>query len=283
MSSLSPLTDDAARRGANETQELIYFGTFLGQRFKSFERLRRAQSISVQDSVSSFERPDTLSIDTVQLHTAPVQSLGVGGTGGGADNEDVRRNVGAHHGIGGNEAVLADTAELVYDGKTAEPNVIAYLYVAAEIGDIGHDDVIADTAIVRDMRVGHNAVMVADHGNSAALLGASVNRAEFVKDVVVSDLEAGLFAWTVSLMLRVPTQRAIGVDAIALADNGRSLDHGMDADPRPSAEFDVRPNVGAKTNAYSILEFRGRMYVGGRMDRRRRFSHLPSRTGTRSA
>jgi hypothetical protein len=55
---------------------------------------------------------------------------------------------------------------------------------------------VADRAVVADMSVSHEEIIVANLGNTLGFAAASMDRDEFPKDVVVADYELGSsFAW----------------------------------------------------------------------------------------
>ena len=66
------------------------------------------------------------------------------------------------------KGVMADAGHLVDGGKAAERDVVADLDMTAERGDIGHGDVVADDAVMRDVRIGEEIAVVADRRLAAA-------------------------------------------------------------------------------------------------------------------
>ena len=73
------------------------------------------------------------------------------------------------------------------------------------------------TAVVRDMRVGQQPVVVADAGDAAAVAGATVDGDEFADQVAVADDQFGAFA-VEFLVLRVAADRGMTEDAVVAAD-----------------------------------------------------------------
>ena len=59
--------------------------------------------------------------------------------------------------------------------------------MAGERGVIGHDDVIADPAVMRDMRADHQQAVIADPGHHPAALGAGIDRDVFADRIIASD------------------------------------------------------------------------------------------------
>ena len=57
---------------------------------------------------------------------------------------------------------LADADELVYGGVAADEHMVGDRDMAAQDRAVGKDDVVADLAVVSDMRIGHQEAAVAD-------------------------------------------------------------------------------------------------------------------------
>ncbi len=79
-------------------------------------------------------------------------------------------------------------AELMHPGKSAQDCVILYYNVPRELGVVGENGVIADLAIVRQMHVGHNPVMVAQPRNTDILRVPRLKVQNSTDNIVVSDL-----------------------------------------------------------------------------------------------
>src|SRR5690606_1054588 len=102
--------------------------------------------------------------------------------------------------------------------------------VAAEDGPVIHDDmtgqgrvvdqdgVVADHAVVTDVHIGHQQVVVADARLATVLHGAAVNGHAFTNDIVITDLQPG----------RLPLVLQIGG---ILADTGELKNAVVAADP----------------------------------------------------
>src|SRR3569623_75588 len=146
------------------------------------------------------------------------------------------------------EAVLAETAELMYLAEAAKDHVILDHHMAGQRGIIGEDGVVADQAIVREVHVRHDPIVVADPGDAAALFGAAIEGAEFADDVAVADLEQSGFA-TVFLVLRHLAERRELENFIVAADARRAIDDdmrphlGTGADDHIRADDGERPDV----------------------------------------
>src|SRR5690606_19267195 len=125
---------------------------------------------------------------------------------------------------------------------------------------------IADQAVVGDMAIGHDPVVVADPGNAAALHRAAVDGAELPDDVAVADLEQGRLA-LVLLVLRILAYRGELEDPVTAADPGRPADHHVRSDPGIVADLDVGADDGVGTDRDIRPE------LGRRVDDRFRIDH----------
>ncbi len=73
-------------------------------------------------------------------------------------------------GVAADERVLRDAAELMDARERADRRVVADLDVAGQRRGVGEDDPASDVGVVRDVRVGHEQVVVADPRDPAAAL-----------------------------------------------------------------------------------------------------------------
>ena len=76
----------------------------------------------------------------------------------------------------------------MHAGKAAERHIIVNAHMAGQRGMIGEHRVVADPAVMGDMRRGHDPVMVADHGLAAAARGAAIDGDIFAHGIVRADL-----------------------------------------------------------------------------------------------
>ena len=84
---------------------------------------------------------------------------------------------------------FADAAELMHRRQPADDRVVLDGHVARERGDVGHDDVVAQHAIVRDVAVGQDVVVRTD-ARDFAVAGGAVDGDVFAEGVVVADFRA---------------------------------------------------------------------------------------------
>ncbi|MNE42442.1 hypothetical protein D3C80_1365680 [compost metagenome] len=100
---------------------------------------------------------------------------------------------------------------------------------------------VADDAVVTDMGIGHDQVVVAKGGLGAILDGTTVNGHAFADDVMVSDDQPSDFALVLEVG-RVFTYRGKLIDAVVFTNPGRALEYHVWPDDRTLADFHTRAN-----------------------------------------
>src|SRR5689334_16717616 len=132
----------------------------------------------------------------------------------------------------------ADRDELMRTGKPAQHGIVADVDVARQSRDIGESRVIPHLAIVRDVHVSHDPVVVADARDPGVLRRAAVERAILPDGVAVADLQRGRLP-RVFLVLRRPSEHAESENAVLRSYAGSSLDHDVRTDRRALAGLNV--------------------------------------------
>jgi len=148
-------------------------------------------------------------------------------------------------------AMGADAHELVDGAKRGQYCVLFHDDVSRKCGTIYEHGVVADLAVVSDVRVGHDEGVVSDAGDAAALFRASTDGDGFADDVVVADLEADVLSFEGDV-LRFEAKGGKGEDAVVLADLSGPVDD------------DVRNDV----RSFRPVRHRGRSRSRGRWCRR---------------
>src|SRR5205823_8025930 len=104
-----------------------------------------------------------------------------------------------------------------------------------------------DMAIVRDVRVGHEEVFVANRRLPATTGGAAVDGDEFAEEVVVADGQLGVLALVLEVLWRT-ADRSVAVKLVALADRSGSFDARERTDHAAAADGDVRTDDGVRAD-----------------------------------
>ena len=96
-------------------------------------------------------------------------------------------------------------------------------------GGIGQDDVVADDAVVGDVGIGHEQIVVADAGNAASPLGAAIDGNTLAKDIVVADHQPSFLPAVAQVLWRV-AKGGERKNLVALANGRPAIDHRMRSD-----------------------------------------------------
>jgi hypothetical protein len=114
-----------------------------------------------------------------------------------ADAPGIGQGILDHDGIGSDEGVGSDAAELVNPDIRTKDGMVVNFDVSGQRGSVGHDDVVAHDAVVRHMALRHEQVVVANARHAAASAGPPVQCGKLADDVAFADDEfcplAGVF------------------------------------------------------------------------------------------
>ncbi len=130
--------------------------------------------------------------------------------------------------------------------------------MARQLRVVGKHGAAADLAIMRNMHIGHDPVVVAEAGDPDILRGAGVEAAEFTNRVAVADLQAGRLA-AILLVLRHFAQRTERVDAVVATDARPPGDHHVRADQRIVANFHLLADDRISPDGHVLAESGARM------------------------
>src|ERR1044071_2148655 len=103
-----------------------------------------------------------------------------------ADRAGVRQRVFNYYRRRAYECVMAHATELMYAGESVKRHEVFHYDMARERGRVGEDDVAAYSAIMRDMRLGHEKIIRANLRYIAAALSPAMNRSELAKHVALA-------------------------------------------------------------------------------------------------
>ena len=87
--------------------------------------------------------------------------------------------------------------------QAAHGDPIADLHMTAEGGAICHHDLVAQPAVMGDMRIRHEEIVVADARHAFIMSRAAVHRDGFAKYIAVADLEPRRLAFVFLVLRRV--------------------------------------------------------------------------------
>src|SRR5581483_11360397 len=185
-----------------------------------------------------------------------------------APRHDVGRYVAQHDRAAGRKCMGADAAKLMDERAAAKNDVIADQHMTGELAGVRKNYVVADFAIVSDMGVGHDPVVVPDLGYSLSLRGADVDRAVLANGVVIADLQtAGLTV--VLLVLWDFAQAGERINVIVATDAGAPGQNDVRTHGGARADLDMLADHTVGADADAIRYARTGVHDRCRMDRRR--------------
>ncbi len=99
-----------------------------------------------------------------------------------------------------------DVAELMDQGKAGQDRPVIHVNVACQGSIVDQNHVVADHAVMPDMGIGHDQVVIAQRGFGTVLNGPAVNGHAFADHVVIADDKTGFLALVFQIR-RVLTHR----------------------------------------------------------------------------
>jgi len=135
-------------------------------------------------------------------------------------------------------AVGTDTTELVNQREATKYCVRPDVYMPCQTGAVRENCVVIYVAVVGDMHVGHEKIIVTDSGLASMFRGAAIYRAELAKDISVADAESRIFA-SISRVLRFFSNRTVLKNTVVLANAGVGANNDVRPDFRVIANFDT--------------------------------------------
>lgn len=130
-----------------------------------------------------------------------------------ARTDEIRRCILAHGAGATYHGVVADAYKLMDGAEASKDCPVADMHVPAKLHAIGNDGMVRDLAIVRDMRIRHDPVIIQNARNTGILRGTGIDGDVLAHRIAIPYFEPGWFA-TVFLILRHSAYRAEPVEII---------------------------------------------------------------------
>ena len=134
---------------------------------------------------------DSLAREATAFQSQRVESIGVGVACGHRFRK--RQDVSGDSSAASDKRICPDAHEVVYRAERAYLCPVANRDVTTEGGGIGQQDVIADQAVMSDVRVSHDKRVIANACDTAAFHGTAVDGYELANFVVITDFQARRF------------------------------------------------------------------------------------------
>jgi len=155
----------------------------------------------------------------------------------------------------------ADAAKLVHQRKAAQNSVVTNRHVTGQAGAIGENRSIADLAVMRQMAIGHDEIVMAEPRHTTARHGSTIESAVLPDDVPVADLKPGGFAFITQMLRRIAQGREL-VNFIVPADTRRPVDDDMRTDPGVVTDLHARTDDAEGADMNVFPDFRARVDDG---------------------
>ena len=162
----------------------------------------------------------------------------------------------------GREAVRTDAHELMYHSKATQNNPVAHMNMTSLLRAVGKDSVVAHHAVMCQMHVSHDPVVVTNLGHARVSRRADIEGAKLTNGVAVTnDQLTGLAR--IFLVLRNRPQRIELKNAVVIADCGVAFDHTMRPDGSARADANIWADDGVRPHLNRAIELSLGVHNGG--------------------
>jgi hypothetical protein len=159
----------------------------------------------------------------------------------------VGRNVTADPGVHAKKGMRANPAKLMGAGKSCTYHPVTHMNMTGERRVIRHDGFVANYAVMRDMTVGHDQVVVAQNRLAGVLYRSTADRTKLANRVPITDCETCRLVG-VLLVLWIITDGGKLIDMIIFAYFRRAVDDDVTVNPRTAANFDMIADYGVRAD-----------------------------------
>ena len=175
------------------------------------------------------------------------------------------RQIGKQQRTHGCHAVRTDFHELVHHRETAQNGPIPDLYMTCQLRVIGKNGVVAHLAIVRQVHVSHQPVVVANPGHATVPGRANVEGTKFTHGIAVADHQFTGLA-SILLVLRDGAKGVELKDAVVATNRGVALQHAVRADGRAGTDPHMWADDRVGTHCHRAVELGAGVNQRGGMD-----------------
>src|SRR6266481_3188645 len=249
----SVLLHDAAFGLFHEFHQLLHVGGIRHALSNLCERLRSVFLRARQHAKRFLQRLDALGGKSLALQPdrvrakAPRLPLG--------DDQRKRRHVLGNHRRRADIRVAAQAAKLVHRRKRAQRYEILYGHVTRQRSAVHEQRIVADLAVVPDVRVRKKKIVIANPRDTAALRGSPADGYMLAKNVCTAHLQFDALA-TESVVLRIAANHAKRVKHVVICEFRRAAHHRMLVQYGPVAQFHVRADHRIRANPHARAQLR---------------------------
>ena len=206
-------------------------------------------------------------IDSCFVKTAASKSLDIQAVELGAISRRVAkwRNIHGHHGTGPDNRPAADFDVLVNAHQPAQDNVIFDDDMPSQRRAVGNDVAIAKPAIMRDMAIHHQKVMIADPRDHSAARRARIERRILPNRIVIPYVQLARLSFVLQI-LRRRAHAGEWKDNIAFPQRCAPFDGYMGLDLGPLADLNSRSDDRVRPHLDLGIQFGAAIDDGGGMN-----------------
>ena len=206
--------------------------------------LAESQPLAIQGFVGTLESGQRLG-----RKAAPPQAFDIDAVRCSrlARGHDVRRNILEYHAGNTRHDVGANFAELVHAGKPTQDGIVTHRHMSRQGSVIGENRMVAHLAVMGEMDIGHDPVVVADTRHARILRSAQIESAEFAYGIAVANFQPGRLS-RIFLVLRNFSQGVELENMIIAADKGMPVNNRMRAHRGAVADDHVLADHGVGTD-----------------------------------
>ena len=177
--------------------------------------------------------------EAAPLQSDGIQPIGMRATLGRGFGK--RQHIARNGCAAADKSIFSDAHKVMHRAQRSHRRPVFYYHVPSERRRVGHDYVIADLAIVRNVRIGHDQVVAAHASHASALCRGAVNGDVLADHVVIANLQSSGFA-LVGNVLRGKADRTKRIELIIRTDFRRPFKRNVRAEVTTFAEFDIGAN-----------------------------------------
>ena len=183
-----------------------------------------------------------------------------------------RRHILYHNRATAQHHMLTDTAELVDRRHTTDNGKVFHFDVACQRSVIGENTVIADHAVMRDVRIDHQQVIVTHTGDPGILHSAAVNGDAFADHIAIADFGSRRFTVIFLILIGFADRREL-INLVIASDTGMAVHHHVGFQYGAFADFYISANHTKRADLHTRTDYCPCFYDRRRMNEGRFMNH----------
>lgn len=250
-------TAESAFTVAKEAEEMLYFRCGREVLLHFFDGFGELHAGAENDAIGFLEKALAFRRNAISRKAYAVQPYDAGRI---AIRDDIRADVLHDLGHAADHGAGTDLDELMKAAHAADDRMVFDGDMTCRAREGGHDDVVAEAAVMCDMGIGLQHIIRAD-ARLAVFPSRSVNGDVFTDEVVVSDDNGAVFVCKFQILRVFPNDR-MRINVILFAHADILRDDSMRSDDGAFADLAVFSDVGISTDDDILVNDRTRMNNG---------------------